>query len=202
MAQPGGTRRQRTESTRSRLFDSAIDAFSRNGFHGTTTRDIAAAAGLSPGALYVHHRSKGDLLHEISLAGHQDTLDIVRRGLAASSDPTEQLVAVIGEFAAHHARGHVQARVVNYELNGLKPEHRREIRAIRREIEDTIAAIIEAGVARDQFDVADIRMTSIALLSLGVDVSRWYREEGSWKPERIGAFYAELALRIVAAKKR
>lgn len=201
MTQTGGTRRARTEGTRSRLFDSAIQAFSRNGFHGTTTRDIAAAAGISPGALYVHHRSKEDLLHEISLSGHETTLDVVRRGFAASSDPTEQLVAVVGEFAAHHARGHVQARVVNYELRGLKPEHHEQIRAIRREIEDTMAAIIQSGVDQGQFDVVDTRMTAVALLSLGVDVSRWYRDEGSWTPERIGDFYAELALRMVAARR-
>lgn len=201
MTQKDGTRRARTESTRSRLFDSAIEAFSRNGLHGTTTRDIAAAAGISPGALYVHHRSKEDLLHEISLAGHQNALDVVRRGFASSSDPTEQLVAVVGEFAAHHARGHVQARVVNYELSGLKPEHHEQIRAIRREIEDTMAAIIGAGVDQEQFDVADARMTAAALLSLGVDVSRWYRDEGAWIPEHIGDFYAELALRMVAARR-
>lgn len=200
MTHPSGTRRERTEHTRSRLFDAAIASFSSNGFHGTTTRDIAAAAGISPGALYVHHRSKEDLLYEISLSGHQTTLDVVRRGRDSSQDPTEQLVAVVGEFTAHHARGHVQARVVNYELRGLAPEHQAEIRRIRHEIEAVVVEIVEAGVAQGQFDVSDVQMTAVALLSLGIDVSRWYREGGSWTPERIGEFYTGLALRIVAAR--
>lgn len=200
MTQSGGVRRARTEDTRSRLFDAALEAFSRNGFHGTTTRDIAAAAGMSPGALYVHHKSKEELLFLISLAGHETTLEVVRRGRASSTDPTEQLVAVVGEFAAHHARGHVHARVVNYEHGGLAPEHQPAIRELRREIEATVLGIIEDGVASGQFDVDDPAMTAVALLSLGIDVSRWYREEGAWTPEQIGAFYVKLALRIVGAR--
>ena len=56
---------------RTRLLAAAVDAFADRGFHGTTTRDIAAAAGMSPAALYVHHRSKEELLYLIAVAGHQ-----------------------------------------------------------------------------------------------------------------------------------
>lgn len=167
----------------------------------TTSSDIAAAAGIRPGTLYVHHRPKEELLHEISLSGHETTVELVRRGEASSADPTGQLVAVIGEFAAHHARSHVQARVVNYELGGLAPEHQAETRAIRREIEATIVSIVVAGAAAGQFEVSDVRMTAVALLSLGIDVPRWYSDEGSWAPQRIGGFYTELALRIVGARR-
>ena len=38
-----------------RLLEAAVAAFADRGFHGTTTRDIATAAGLSPAAVYVHH---------------------------------------------------------------------------------------------------------------------------------------------------
>jgi AcrR family transcriptional regulator len=45
----------RSDATRARLLDAAIAAFAEKGFNGTTTRDIAAAAGLNPAAVYVHH---------------------------------------------------------------------------------------------------------------------------------------------------
>ena len=60
-----------SESTRDRLLAAAIEAFAAKGLHGTTTRDIAAGAGMSPAALYVHHRSKEELLFLISRAGHE-----------------------------------------------------------------------------------------------------------------------------------
>lgn len=47
---------------RTRLVNAAIASFTAKGFYGATTRDIAAAAGMSPAALYVPHKSKEDLL--------------------------------------------------------------------------------------------------------------------------------------------
>ena len=64
---------------RTRLLAAAVAAFAAKGFHGTTTRDISTTAGMSPAALYVHHRSKEELLHQISLAGHERTLALVTR---------------------------------------------------------------------------------------------------------------------------
>ena len=53
---------------RTRLARAAVDAFATKGFHGTTTRDISIAAGMSPAALYVHHRSKEELLFLIAIS--------------------------------------------------------------------------------------------------------------------------------------
>ena len=57
-------------STRERLVTAAVAAFSAHGFHATTTRNIAARAGMSPAAVYVHHASKEELLFAISRDGH------------------------------------------------------------------------------------------------------------------------------------
>jgi AcrR family transcriptional regulator len=185
---------------RSRLVEAAVEAFAARGFHGTTTRDIAAAAGMSPAALYVHHRSKEELLHLISRTGHERTLQLVRDAVAASEEPLQQLQAVTRAFTAHHARGHTGARIVNYELAALTPAHLEEIVEIRRAIEHEVRSVVEAGVATGAFRVTNPRMTALALLSLGIDVARWYRDEGDWSPEDIGDYYAEVALRIVGAE--
>ena len=75
---------QVTEGTdaRARLIAAAVESFAGKGFHGTTTRDIASGAGMSPAALYVHHRSKEELLYLISRSGHERTLDLVREAVA------------------------------------------------------------------------------------------------------------------------
>lgn len=196
VTEPGDRRDART-----RLVDAAIDAFAAKGFHGTTTRDIASAAGMSPAALYVHHRSKEELLHQISRAGHERTLALVRAGVANSDDPTEQLLSVVHAFIVHHARAHTVARILNYELAALTPEHLEEIAGIRRAIEQEMRDVVERGVARGEFHSPDPRMTALALLSLGIDVARWYRDEGQWSPEDIAEHYCELALRIVGAHR-
>jgi AcrR family transcriptional regulator len=191
-----------SQDARARLVAAAVESFAVKGFHGTTTRDIASAAGMSPAALYVHHRSKEDLLHLISRAGHDRTLALVRDAVASSDSPREQLVALVRAFVVHHAEGHTSARIVNYELAALSPEHLEEIVDVRRAIEQEMRGVVERGVASGEFDSPDAQMTALALLSLGIDVARWYRDEGAWTPAQIADHYADLALRMVGASGR
>lgn len=184
---------------RTRLAAAAIDAFAARGFHGTTTRDISGAAGMSPAALYVHHRSKEELLFELARVGHLRVLEMVRASVATSPDPVEQLGRLVEDFVRDHAEVHTGARVINYELAALSPEHLAEIRSIRHEIDLVVRDVIERGVATGAFTTPDPRMTALAILSLGIDVARWYREEGRWMPDEVAAHYRLLALRMVGA---
>lgn len=190
----------RADATRARLLEAALTAFAERGFHATSTRDIAAAAGMSPAAVYVHHRSKEELLHQISLEGHRVTLDLVRTAIASSTDPVGQLAATARDFATHHARHRTSARVVNYELAALSDEHRAEVGELRRAIAGEIRGVVQRGVTAGAFDVTEPEITATALLSLGIDVARWYDPSGTWTPERIGDAYAAMALRIVGAQ--
>ena len=88
---------------------------------------------------------------------------------------------------------------MNYELSALTPEHYAEILDIRHRIDREIRGLVERGVAAGVFDTPSPRMAAVALLSLGIDIARWYRDEGEWSPEDIAAAYADMALRIVGA---
>ncbi len=197
MSERGGS--ERAESTRTRLMEAATAAFAEKGFAGTTTRDIAAAAGMSPAALYVHHSSKEELLYLISLAGHRDTLRTVRDAIGSSDDPAEALHTLVYEFALHHARGRRWARIVNYELGALSSEHLEQIRGLRRETEAQVRGLVERGVRAGVFRTEDPRMAAVMLLSLGIDIARWFREDRRWAPEDVARGYAAAALRIVGA---
>jgi AcrR family transcriptional regulator len=196
-----GIDRSTSAESRARLWAAAVQAFAARGFHGTTTRDIAAAAGMSPAALYVHHRSKEELLHLISKTGHERVLGLFRASAATSEDPVEQLRRVVRDFAEYHAQHHTTARVVNSELAALSPEHQREIAEVRRAIDRELRALVESGVRAGVFDVSDVHMAATVLGSLGIDVARWYRDDRSWTPQDIGDYYGELALRIVGARR-
>lgn len=187
----------RGESTRARLLGAALQAFAKQGFHGTSTRDLADAAGMSPAAVYVHYPTKEELLFQLSLAGHSGVRDVVLHAMQTSDLPPEQLREAARQFAAWHARFHTQARVVQYEMAAMTPEHVEEIAKMRRAIQARLRDVIVAGVERGDFHVPDVSMAALAVLSMGIDVARWYREDGAWTPEQIGAQYGELALRLV-----
>lgn len=189
----------KAEQTRARLVQAATIAFAERGFHGTTTRDIATAAGMSPAAVYVHYRSKEELLHQLSHLGHLQTIGSIESADDPRLPATERLRAVMRAFAEHHARNHVGARIVNYELAALTPEHRESVIALRRQITARVGAVVDAGVASGEFHTADPRTTTNVLLSMGIDIARWYRNDGALTPEQIGEFYAGVALRVVGA---
>ena len=188
----------RAEATRARLAEAAVAAFAERGYHGTTTRDIAGAAGMSPAALYVHHSSKEELLYLISKAGHEQVLGVLKTAVDSSEDPIEQLRAVMRAFVEHHVRTHTSARIVNYELAALTDQHLGEMRRLRHEVDTLFADLVARGIASGAFSTPHPRMATVALQSLGIDIARWYRE-GGWSEDEIADAYVEMALRIVGA---
>jgi AcrR family transcriptional regulator len=197
---PGGDatpQRPRGDLARARLFAAALKAFSERGFHGTGTREIAAEAGMSAAAMYVHHRSKEELLFAIAMDGHHQALEALESGAAEHSKPADQLAAAVRHYTVWHARSHTHAHVVQYELGALSEDHAHQVIELRRRTEARIREIVSAGVTTGDFDVVDVTMTSLAVLSLGIDVARWYRESGVWTPDEIGDHYSQLALRMV-----
>jgi AcrR family transcriptional regulator len=185
---------------RTRLVSAATAAFAERGYHATTTRDIAARAGMSPAAVYVHHSSKEELLFLISRDGHDTALQVLREASPDDAEPFTRLRDTVRAFTLWHARHHTAARVVQYELAALSPAHRREIGARRRDIDQHMRDVITAGVDRGVFDVPDIPGTTLALLSLAVDVARWYRDDGRRSAESVADLYADLAVRMVRAQ--
>jgi AcrR family transcriptional regulator len=180
-----------------RLLVAAAEAFAVRGFHATRTRDIAQGAGMSPAGVYVHYRSKEELLYRITLTGHQQTLALIRTATAGAAGPTARLTAVIAALTAWHARQHTTTRVIEYELHSLTPDHHTEIVHLRREVDGLVRQILADGVACGDFDVPDVPTTTLALLSLSVDVARWYHPSPRLTPEHLGGLYADLALRMV-----
>ncbi|WP_347350473.1 TetR/AcrR family transcriptional regulator [Intrasporangium sp.] len=183
-----------------RILDAAARCFGERGFHGTTTRDIARQAQLSAAVLYVHYPTKEDVLYEISRAGHVAALEVLCAAAARGTTATERLGGMAHDFALWHARSHAVARVVNYELGALTPEHHEQIAVLRRQMEQATRDVLESGVLTGEFAVENPALTALAVLSLAVDLGRWFRASGAWQPEHVAAHYRELALRMVRSR--
>ncbi|MEC4984205.1 MAG: TetR/AcrR family transcriptional regulator [Oscillatoria sp. PMC 1068.18] len=72
-------RRQRGEiqteaNTRSRILQAALRLFAKKGYDGTTTRDLAAAAGVAEGTLFRHFVNKKAILIEVATQGWVEIL--------------------------------------------------------------------------------------------------------------------------------
>jgi AcrR family transcriptional regulator len=191
--------REITPDAARRLVVAAVEAFAERGYHATTTRDIASRAGMSPAALYIHYKTKEELLYQISRVGHVACLGLLTAARDGAGTPGEKLAEAVRSFVRWHAEHHTTGRVVQYELGALSPEHYAEIVAMRRETERVISGIITEGVGAGAFDVPDVSGTTLAILSLCIDVARWFNPGGRRTPDDLGVLYAGLAARMVGA---
>lgn len=80
------------EQTRRRLLEAAAAAFSRRGYHGTATAEIAAAAGVSEPTLFKHFGSKQALLVAALSQTARDLLAELDAPLDPAADPFEAFV--------------------------------------------------------------------------------------------------------------
>ncbi|MDH6085540.1 TetR/AcrR family transcriptional regulator [Umezakia ovalisporum] len=60
--------------TRTRILQAAQKLFASKGFDGTTTRDLAQAAGVAEGTLFRHFANKKSILVEVATSGWVDVL--------------------------------------------------------------------------------------------------------------------------------
>ncbi|MGV0795002.1 TetR/AcrR family transcriptional regulator [Mycolicibacterium sp. XJ1819] len=184
-----------------RLRAAAAQMFAERGYGATSTRDIAAAVGLSPGAVYPHYQTKESLLYAISLEGHASALAAIVDVERSDATATERLRVAVSAYAEWHAHHNALARVVQYELRSLSPDHLKRIAAIRRRISSIFATILQTGVDSGEFHVDDIDAAVLAISSLCIDVSRWFPTRRRRDPQALAATYADLVLQMVGATK-
>lgn len=82
-----------SDGRRKAIVSAAVPLFARNGFTGTTTRELAAAAGVSEALLFKHFPSKQSLYREILLLGCEGDPALER--LATLPASTETLTGMI-----------------------------------------------------------------------------------------------------------
>jgi TetR/AcrR family transcriptional regulator len=102
------TRAQQYEQTRRRIIEAAAAAFSELGFHGASTRDIAARAGANQGLITYHFRSKDELWKaaaEQIFSRLATSLSLDPERLPATQDPRQRVREAIRQYvrfvAAH-----------------------------------------------------------------------------------------------------
>lgn len=89
--------------TEDRIWNASLALFARQGFAGTTTRDIADASGLTVGSLYHYMGSKDDLLENMMLGGMTGLLEAATAVVVATKDSPERLGSLVHLHVAVHA---------------------------------------------------------------------------------------------------
>jgi AcrR family transcriptional regulator len=190
-----------TPESSQRLILAGVHLFSEIGFHATTTRDLAQRAGLSPAALYIHYPSKGSLLGAILVSSHQRVIDQLEAALVdAGKGPVERFHALARAFALWHAEHIEVARIGIHDLGAVPDEQFGKVREKRARIVELFETELRQGIEAGVLEAKDIHHVVLAVLSLGLDLTRWYSRERSKSADEIADLYGELAVRMVVGR--
>jgi len=181
------------------IHEAGLQLIYTKGFEAMSLRDLAAKVGLQPGSLYNHIATKQALLFDL-INNHMLRLhERVAAELEGITDPTERLKA----FTAFHLTYHIERKrevfIGSAELRSLEPKNRKRIVASRRDYEDVLAGILEAGVRAKQFRIGDIRVSTYAILAMLTGICTWYDPKGRVSREELIAVHTRLVLSGVHA---
>src|SRR5437868_13974316 len=84
-------RRSATSDKRTRIMDAAIKVFAERGFHSATVAEIARAAGVADGTIYLYFKSKDDLLLRLFDEKMTQLLAEAKAALAEERDAPSRL---------------------------------------------------------------------------------------------------------------
>lgn len=153
--------------------------FARQGYHGTSMRDLGNELGLLGSSLYSHVTSKEDLLVEVVERGAELFAASAARAAAAGGPGADRLQ----EFIAGHVDvvvDHIdEVRTFLNEARFLEPEQRQRVVKARDAYEAEFRSAIADGVADGSLDwTVEPKLAGIMVLSILNALERWYDPEG------------------------
>ena len=160
---PRGVRAAGKAKSRQSLLDAAKRLFMERGYEGATVREIAAAAGLSTGAVFASFADKSDLFNEVLLVDLDEQVELMRAAAQEADGVAERLSGVLA--AGYHRQMPqlelLRAAVAVSWSQGLSGDlGDRPVRAaVIEQLSEVLNAGIESGELKAGADVALIAET-------------------------------------------
>jgi AcrR family transcriptional regulator len=184
--------------TRALICEKALLLSAQTGFEALTMRALSSAAGVQVAAIYHYFPDKQSLLASL-LTAHFDGLLAAAHALPQAAPAPQRLVNFATFHILHHANHRTEALLAAQELRSLNRANAGIILPKRQTYERLMRTILSEGVADGSFHVADIGLTSAAVLAMLTEVAIWYRPGGKASLDEVAQSYARMALKMVAA---
>lgn len=195
----GRSSARRGPETRELIHEAAISLFAELGYHATSMRAIAAAAGIRPAAIYHWYPAKEAILVRLQ----DDFMERLEARLSAAMGahevPAIRLAAAVREHVVFHGLHAKAAFVTDSEIRALGAEARAALIARRDRYQDVFIREIEAGVADGTLRVSDARIAAYTTLLGCTGVALWFDPAAALGLERVAELHVELVLASLGA---
>lgn len=180
----------------------AVQAFAEKGYAATGIRDIAAKAGVTSGALYLHVSNKMAILESVMHLTLDELIRLAAKATAEELPPAARLEGLVRAHVSVQATNPLTAQVVDGEVRILPAEHRPTILHKRDAYEAFWTSTLKAGLRTGDFVVDDVSIVRLALLEMCNGVSHWYRPDGPRSLEQIHDIFVRLSFNLVGYRGR
>ncbi len=115
------------DQRRRQIVDASVQLFIQQGFHKTTTRQIAQACGFSIGSLYEYVASKEDVLYLVCDAIHAEIEKNVNLAIDRTNEGKQALAEMIRAYfmVCHEMSDHIQ--LIYAEMHSLPTEWKKRV---------------------------------------------------------------------------
>jgi AcrR family transcriptional regulator len=194
-----------TEGTADRIRATSAVLFAERGFAATSVRDIAAAVGVAPGAIYNHFESKEAILNAIALEGHLGLVDVLERvSRYRHATPTARLESLVDALTLFCIEHPFSTQVFEPDYGQLSGPNRERILELRRTTLSIFEKTLRAGVRAGEFTLPSghpkaARLLSRTIVNMLVGMAQPFHELAPSEPTELMAFYREVARRLARA---
>ena len=185
-----------SQNTRTLVRQSAERLFARHGYAAVSMRQLASDVGVQVGTIYNYTKDKQALLFAI-MSEHMTELLQAWSREGQTIDPIDQLSQFLNFHLDYHLARRDAVFIAYMELRNLDAANFAQIETLRRQYEDALEQILIAGKSAKAFDIADTRITTLAIIGMLTEVATWYRSDGRLKLDEVKSHYREMVLRMV-----
>jgi AcrR family transcriptional regulator len=116
----------RTEATKKKLLEAALEIFTRDGFEAARIEDIAALAGFTRGAYYAHFQSKTDIFFALLEAKAAQAHEKFSAVMSQYNTPQERRAALREYYIRAKMDRQWAVLLLEFKLYALRRSHERE----------------------------------------------------------------------------
>lgn len=163
---------ERISERKQQILDIAARLFARNGYRGTSIREIGEQAGILGGSLYHHIKSKDALFIEL----HHSALDraeaLIGQAVAQRSDPWERLEAACRALLEIQLAPDSLTQPLMNDFREVPEDVKLELVARRDAFEEPFRDLVNALPLPPEIDRSIYRNLLLSMLN---EAGNWYR---------------------------
>ncbi len=163
------------KTSKERIFEEAANLFREKGYQASSMRDLSDRVGLKPSSFYNHIKSKEEILQKICLDNAMKFVDGMKAIKKDSTDPLEQLQAVIRLHIDIAIKDRSSVTVFNDEWKHLSEPHLANFLKMRKRYEKEFKNIIETGIKKKVFRKVNPAIALFTILTSLKWIHYWHK---------------------------